>query len=202
MKKEQYIITWSDESYTYPSLIYPIIEKIEEFRSDIFKSKEDLNIWCPFDIKEDMEYINKEWEIINLKQSLYYKILKEEWYNVIVSHIATWQDFFEYQPKEYDLIISNPPFKWKANFFKRALELDKPFALVCPASWLNDWWPYNLFKDKNLELFMSNKRSKFFNDKWESIWNQPSFKAIYYCYNFLIWNDIQWFELDRTLDNH
>ena len=200
MKKEQYIITWSDESYTYPSLIILIIDKIEEFRISKNLNKEEITIWCPFDVKEDMEYINQGWETIYLKQSLYYKCLKEAWYKLIISHIATWQDFFKVEPKiHYDLIISNPPFKWKAEFFKRALVFNKPFALVCPASWLNDWWPYNLFSDKRLQLFISDKRSKFFNKKW-TIWNQPTFKAIYYCYNFLQQNDIQWFKLDKSLD--
>ncbi len=200
MKKEQYIVTWDSESYTYPSLIYPIIEKIENFRIEKGILKEELKIWLPFDIEKDMEYTNTFWKIIYLKESLYYKILKEAWYNIIASHIATGQDFFKYEPERFDLIISNPPFKWKSEFFKRALELWKPFALVCPASWMNDWWPFNLFSEKKIQLFMSDKRSKFFNDKWESIGNQPSFKAIYYCHNFLIWNDIQWFKLNKFLD--
>ena len=160
MRKEQYRYTWSDESYTYPSLIYPLIEHIEKFRKRKNIWKEDLTIWLPFDTKENIKY--KDFEI---EKSFYYDILKKEWYKIIVTHIATWEDFLNYKPEEnFDLIIWNPPFKNKKYFFERALELEKPFALVWPASWLNDSWPYDLFKDKGLQLFIPKTRAKFFRN--------------------------------------
>ena len=103
-------------------------------------------------------------------------------------------------PKEnWDIIISNPPFKNKKLFFERVLSFDKPFALVSMVSWLNDGGVYNLFKDKKLQLLIPDKRARFFNENG-CIGKQPSFKAIYYCVDFLQDNDIQWFELDRNLE--
>lgn len=203
MRKEQYIFTWNDESYTYPSLIIPIIKYIEEFRKNqggLKKKKEDLIIWCPFDVTEDTKYIWEDWEEFIVEASNYYKILKEEGYNVITSHIANWQDFFKYKPEDFDIIISNPPFKNKRKFFERALSFWKPFALLNPASWLNDGWVYNLFSDLSLQLLMPNARAKFFRN-WKPIWDRPSFKAIYYCKDFLVNWDIKWFKLDTKLDN-
>lgn len=195
MRKEQYRYTWSDESYTYPSFIYPIIEHIEKFRKRKNIWKEDLTIWLPFDTKENIKY--KDFEI---EKSFYYDILKKEWYKIIVTHIATWEDFLNYEPEEnFDLIIWNPPFKNKKYFFERVLEFKKPFALVWPASWLNDGWPYDLFRDKELQLFIPKTRAKFFRN-WKVIWNQPSFKAVYFCLDFLE-KDIMWFELDKSVDN-
>lgn len=190
MTKEQYTVTGGDESYTYPSLITPITKHIEEWRE--FNNKQNVAIWLPFDLDKEVD---------GFCVSNYVKIFKEFGYTIITSHIITGQDFFEYEPKEhYDLIVSNCPFKNKKLFFQRALELNKPFALVTTMSWLNDGGLYTLFKDKQMQLLMPDKRSKFFNDKG-CIGKSPSFKAGYVCYDFLINGDIKWFELDRSLDN-
>jgi len=43
---------------------------------------------------------------------------------------------------------------------------------------------------------MTNRRAVFFNTEGQ-IGNRPSFKSIYYCYDFLQGSDIQWFELPK-----
>ena len=48
-------------------------------------------IWCPFD---------EEW-------SAFYQRLKEEGFNVVRSSLQEGQDFFEYEPDEWDIIVSN-----------------------------------------------------------------------------------------------
>ncbi|MBP7007134.1 MAG: hypothetical protein KBB16_03685 [Candidatus Pacebacteria bacterium] len=35
------------------------------------------------------------------------------------------------EPKEWDIFITNPPFNGNKKFFKRAIELGKPFAFLC-----------------------------------------------------------------------
>ena len=193
MEKEQYRFTWDDETYTYPSLICPLIEKIEVFRERKGKTKQELTIWLPFDTVDNVKF-----QDFTVEKSNYYKILKEQGYNVITSHIATGQDFFKYQPDSFDLIISNPPFKNKKAFFERALSFKKPFALVGPASWLNDSGCYDLFYNIKLQLFMPRSRPTFFRN-WKIVWKMTSFKAIYFCFDFLE-QDIDWFLLDKSLD--
>lgn len=196
MNINQYKFTGNDESYTYPSLIKPLIPFIEKFRiSKNIKNRSNLTIWCPFDLKEDMEYNG-----IKMFRSNYIDIFEKEGYNVIASHIATGQDFFKYEPPYFDVIISNPPFRNKALFFERAITLNKPFALVCPASWLNDGGSIvKLFRNKRLQLLIPDKRAKFFNENGK-INKGISFKSIYYCVDFLVDKDIEWFELDRSLE--
>ena len=53
-------------------------------------------------------------------------------YKVICSHLNNGEDFFTFEPKDYDLIISNPPFSKKDAVIKRLYELGKPFAILLP----------------------------------------------------------------------
>lgn len=147
----------NDECYTPPEAIYPLLEFI----------KPNQTVWCPFD-KEDSNYV---------------KILQENGFDVVYSHIDYGQDFFEYEPEHWDCIISNPPFSNKRKFFERALSFNKPFALLMSATWLNDSAPTQLFYDKDLQLLMFDKRVKFLNNG--EVQNKITFKSIYYCWDFL-----------------
>lgn len=51
-------------------------------------------------------------------------------------HAVTWanQDFFDWQPDSWDVMITNPPFSKKARWLHRANELAKPFALLLPVT--------------------------------------------------------------------
>lgn len=81
----------------------------------------DKIIWCPFD----------------LPTSNFVTVFKNNGYKVISSHIFQGKDFYHYQPKKWDIIISNPPFRNKHNLLKRLLEFDKPWALIFGIQALN-----------------------------------------------------------------
>ena len=53
-------------------------------------------IWCPFDDKT----------------SEFVKVLKKNKFNVVFSHLENRQDFFEYEPKKWDIIIKQSPMKY------------------------------------------------------------------------------------------
>jgi len=91
----------------------------------------DLKIWCPFD---------EEW-------SAFYNSFKNNGYNVIRSHIDEGKDFFSFEPDDYDIIISNPPFSIKDDILKRLYELDKPFAILLPLNSLQGKSRYKYFKN-------------------------------------------------------
>lgn len=148
----------NDECYTPRYGVEPILKYIPK----------DWVVWCPFD-KEDSWFV---------------KLIKENGNKVIHSHIDNGQDFYEYEPKEHwDCIISNPPFTNKRGIFERALSFNKPFALVMSNTWLNDSAPKQLFKDKDLQLLMFDKRMKFENNG--VVQNKITFSSSYYCWNFL-----------------
>lgn len=127
----------------------------------------DKIIWCPFD-KEDSEFV---------------KVLTEQGYKVVYSHIENGQDFYTYEPKEWDILVSNPPFTNKRQIFERALSFGKPFALIMSNTWLNDSAPKQVFKDKQLQLLMFEERMKFSNNG--VVQNKITFSSSYFCYNLL-----------------
>lgn len=143
----------NDECYTPSYGVEPILKYIPAWAV----------VWCPFDT-EDSEFVKQ--------------ISKTN--KVIRSHIDEWKDFYTYEPEEHwDIICSNPPFSWKRGIFERALSFWKPFALIMSNTWLNDSAPKQLFKEKDLQLLMFDKRIEF-------SWNKKiTFSSSYFCWNFL-----------------
>ena len=147
----------NDECYTPDYGVKPILKYIPD--GDI--------VWCPFDTKE----------------SEFVKQISEQ-NEVMYSHISTGQDFFDYEPHAWDIIISNPPFTNKRKYFERALSFGKPFALIMTNTWLNDSAPKQLFKDKDLQLLMFDKRMKFISPDGRDN-DKITFSSSYYCYDIL-----------------
>ena len=152
-KKILYSAGKNDECYTPRYAVEPIIKYIDKTKI----------IWCPFDT-EKSEFV---------------KVLKENGFIVIFSHISEGKDFYTYEPTKWDIIISNPPFTNKRKIFERALSFNKPFALLMANTWLNDSGPKQLFKDKDLQLLMFEQRIEYNN------LNKITFSSSYYCYNLL-----------------
>lgn len=156
-KKVLYSTGNNDECFTPAYGVNPILEFIPH----------GAIVWCPFDDKNS-EFVKQ----ISKKNT------------VVFSHIDAGQDFFNYEPAIWDVIISNPPFTNKRKYFERALSFNKPFALIMTNTWLNDSAPKQLFKYKDLQLLMFDKRMKF-----NSLDGRPNdkitFSSSYYCWNFL-----------------
>ena len=147
----------NDESYTLDYGVEPILEYIPK----------DAIVWCPFDTEES-EFVKQ--------------ISKQN--PIVYSHIKYGQDFFTYEPDSWDIIVSNPPFTNKRKFFERALSFNKPFALIMTNTWLNDSAPKQLFKDRDLQLLMFDKRMRFNNPDGRPN-DLITFSSSYYCWNFL-----------------
>ena len=147
----------NDECYTPDYAVKPILEYIPK----------DAIVWCPFDTK-DSEFV----KLISQTNPVEY------------SHLNKGQDFFQYEPDEWHMMVSNPPFSRKKKFFERALSFNKPFALIMTNTWLNDSAPKQLFKDRDLQLLMFDKRIEF-TDPTGQVDNKITFSSSYYCWNFL-----------------
>lgn len=143
----------SDEKYTPRYAVLPIIKYLPKGKT----------IWCPFDT-EHSEFVIA---------------LKESGFKVVFSHISIGQDFFTYEPEQWDLIVSNPPFSLKQVIIERCIALDKPFALLLSNLWLNSGAPYRLFKRKEMQILFFNKRIQF-TEK-----NGVYFNTSYFCHKVL-----------------
>lgn len=143
----------SDEQYTPAYAVTPIIKYIPKGKT----------VWCPFDT-ENSEFI---------------LALKAAGIKTVHSHICTGQDFFNYEPMQWDMIVSNPPFSKKQQVVERCLSFGKPFALILSNLWLNSSAPVRLFKDKEMQMLLFDKRIQF-TEK-----NAAYFGSSYFCYKVL-----------------
>lgn len=149
------------------------------------KGKNDECTTLAYGVKPILKYIPKAkivWCPFDTPQSEFVKLISRQ-NEVVYSHIIQGQDFYKYEPRKYDLIVSNPPFTDKRLIFQRALELGKPFALLMTNTWLNDSAPKQLFKNHDLQLLMFDKRMLYENNG--VVQNKITFSSSYYCYNFL-----------------
>jgi hypothetical protein len=147
----------NDECYTPRYVVEAILQYIPKNKV----------IWCPFDKEE----------------SFFVKVLKENGYEVVFSHIDNGEDFFDFEPSHWDIIVSNPPFSNKRKFFERAFQLGKPFMLLMTAQWLNDAAPVELYNkyNKDMELIHFTKRIQFLNVNEQKI----PFKSLFFCNDIL-----------------
>lgn len=146
----------NDECYTPRYVVESIIPFVPK----------SFVIWCPFDTEE----------------SFFVKVLKENGFKVIYSHISMGQNFYDYEPKEHwDIIISNPPFTNKKQIFERAFQLGKPFMLLMTAQWFNDAAPVDLYMKYNpngMQTIQFRNRIKYIGCD-----NKIPFKSIFFCNN-------------------
>lgn len=149
-----------DEVFTPFYAVEPLLKYISK----------DKIIWCPFD---------EEW-------SAYYQMFKENGYNVIRSSLVEGQDFFTYEPnKEYDIIVSNPPFSKKDKVLRRLSELNKPFAILLPVNSLQGKSRYEVFK-KGIQLLSFDARIDFHtNFNFTTYTKGNHFASAYFCKDIL-----------------
>lgn len=151
----------NDEFYTPSYAIKPLLKYLKGYTT----------IWCPFDTEE----------------SLFVKELKKAGYEVIYTHITDGIDFFEFEPKKYDCIVSNPPYSLKTEVLDRLFKLNKPFAMLMGVVGIFESQKrFNIFKNNDFEIMYFNKRISYFRDyKEEKPMLNPPFSSVYITYKIL-----------------
>jgi len=140
-----------DEYYTPKVLVEAIVPFVPEGQT----------VWCPFDTEES-EFVHA----FRHRHAVRY------------SHAWDGRDFFEYEPEEYDCIVSNPPFTRKLEVLERLYALGKPFAVVLPLPMLNYQEVGDFFLNRDLQLLVVNKKVSFDG-------NTASFNSSYFCRDLL-----------------
>ena len=155
-----------DEYQTPSILVNMLIPYLEKYEL-VFATEHNRKpvIWLPFDTEE----------------SQYYKILKEKGFEVVRSHLNDDKDFFTYQPEQFDIVISNPPFSKKLEIMERiAFDLKKPFVLLMNMMAINYQNISNFFQFLNpkIQFIIPDKKVSFDG-------NTSSFSSGYVCYDFI-----------------
>lgn len=114
------------------------------------------------------------WECTDVKESGITKVLKETGYRVITTHINDGINFFLYQPPNYDMIITNPPYSLKDKFLERAFQLKKPFMFLLPLTTLEGAKRAKMFREHKIQLLIPDKRFNFKPEKKSGAWFQTS----------------------------
>ena len=146
-----------------------------------------INMLLPYLEKWEKDFIEKEgrkpviWLPFDTEKSKYYIILKEKGYEIIRSHLNDNKDFFTYQPEQFDIIISNPPFSKKLEIMERIVfDLKKPFVLLMNMMAINYQNISNFFQfiNPDIQFIIPDKKVSFDG-------NTSSFSSGYVCYKFI-----------------
>lgn len=154
MPSHQFKFNKHDECYTKPYAIEPLVKYV----------KSGYTVWCPFD-KEHSNFV---------------KVFSAHGFTVINSHIETGQNFFDFEPEKYDVIISNPPYSLREPILQRLYALQKPFAmLINDAGLFDSKIRFELLSTNKFEIMVFNRRIDYERDGKLS--SSVPFKSIYLC---------------------
>lgn len=129
----------------------------------------DKIIWCPFD---------EEW-------SAFYIRLKECGYTVIRSSLSEGKDFFNYEPDNWDIIVSNPPFSIKDQILERLYSFHKPFAILLPLNSLQGKSRYVYFS-QGVQILSFDARVAYHDIKhMDYVMKGTPFATAYFCKDLL-----------------
>ena len=161
MKMDKVADSKNDEFYTPEYAIIPLLKYIPK----------NSKIWCPFDTSD----------------SLFVKLLTKHGCDVLNTHIARGEDFFEISNSEIvdwcDYIISNPPYSIKTEILKELFKIEKPFAMLLGCVGIFESQKrFEMFKNNEFEIMMFNRRISYFKDYSEQKPSKnPPFSSWYIC---------------------
>lgn len=92
-------------------------------------------------------------------------------------------DFFDYEPKYWDIIIDNPPFSQKTNIVSRCLTLGKPFIIILPLLCIRTRWLRELVSkySADFRLVIPSKRINYDLRGKPTYW--ATFETAWFCFN-------------------
>ena len=157
---------YQDEYYTPKILVDVLIPYLKKYEL-VYATEHNRQpiIWLPFDTEE----------------SRYYTVLKENGFQVVRSHLNDEKDFFTYQPEQFDLIVSNPPFSKKDQVLKRAYSFNKPFALLLPVNTIQGKKRFEIFH-KDIQLLCFDVRVDYHTcNNFDTYTKGNHFGSAYFC---------------------
>ena len=108
-------------------------------------------------------------------------------------------DCLKEEPKEWDILITNPPWKTNKKFIKRAIELKKPFIFLIRLEHLGGVEAFNLFNNLNIQIIIPEKRINFITPKMlkgEKV-GGSQFHSIFLTYGLKLPKQINYIQLKK-----
>ena len=145
-------------------------------------TKEGDSLYTPYyAVDHIVKYLPKD----KIIWSSFNKRLTELGYRVVRSSLAEGQDFFEYEPEHWDLIVSNPPFSIKDKVLERLYSFNKPFAVLLPLNSLQGKTRYKYFKN-GIQILSFDARICYHDkDHMDAVVKGSPFATAYFCRDLL-----------------
>lgn len=119
-----------------------------------------------------LPYLPEGWNIWEPAEGegLLVEALYDSGFHVIPGDILTGKNFFDYEPDQWDCLITNPPFSIKYQWIGRCYQLGKPFALLLPVETLGAMSAQVPFEEFGIEVIFVRPRINFKmpNKGWDS----------------------------------
>lgn len=118
----------------------------------------------PYAIDPLLPYLDEGWTIWEpacgeglLVEALYDSSFK----TVVGTDLLTGRNFFDYEPDNWDCLVTNPPYSIKYDWLERCYSLGKPFALLLPVETLGAKTAQVFFRENGLEVIFLDQRINF-----------------------------------------
>lgn len=151
-----------------------------------------------------LPFLNKEWTVWESAagEGLLADALEIHGFSVLRSELLQGQDYFAYEPGDYDIQITNPPFSRKYAWLKRACDLQKRFALLMPADVLfagDKAVP--LIERYGIEVVIPRQRIDFKTPDKGWAGSGAQFTSAWFCYGLNIGKQITYADLKKPRRN-
>ena len=149
-----------------------------------------------YPLLEFIENYNIVWEPATGNGNITNELRKVS-HTVIDTDIQSGTNFFNYEPANYDIQITNPPFGIKYDWLLRSYELNKPFALLLPTETIGAAKAQVLFARFGVQIIYISKRIDFKmpNKGWNGTGAQ--FSTAWFTYKLNLPKDMVFFNLDK-----
>lgn len=173
--------------------------RIIQAKIDYSKNGPNDEYYTPFEAVEMIiPFIPQEvrtiWECTAIEGSRIVEVLRSHGYNVIPTHIKDGFDFFEYEPAQYDMNITNPAYSIKDEFLRRAFDLKRPFMFLLPTTTLEGLKRGKMFRRNRIQLLVPDRRFNFNPEKPNGAW----FHTSWFTHGLNLKDDLNFIELRGT----
>lgn len=150
-----------------------------------------------------LPYLSEDWTIWECAKGeglLVEALYDSGFQSLTASDILTGENFFEYEPPQWDCLVTNPPYSIKYQWIERCYALGKPFALLMPVETLGAKQGQDLFSKFGLEVIFVQPRINFKMPNKGFEGSSAQFPTAWFTYGLNIGQGMTFARLDDATD--